>query len=124
MAASITTHDRRVLHAKGPNGISVHQHVIRRYPEAAEGPPHGQDGGVVDVEPIDLANRCGADADAERPIMNARRQLLTLGARELLRVVHSANRASVRRHHDRACDDGARKGAPSDFVDSGEERTP
>ena len=47
---------------------------------------------------------------------------LTLGGGELLGVVHAGDGAHVGRHDDGTCDDGARERAPSDFIDSGDQR--
>ena len=52
------------------------------------------------------------------------RHALTLGPGELLGVVDAADGAHVGGHDHGACDDGAREGAPSDFVDPGEKRPP
>jgi hypothetical protein len=65
----------------------------------------------------------GAEADGERTFANAPCELLALRALELLRVVHATDGACVGSHHHRACDDGARQGAPSDFIDPGDEWT-
>ena len=50
---------------------------------------------MIDVDTIDLADRRGADADGEGALADAPRELLALGAVELLGVVHTADRSSV-----------------------------
>src|ERR671923_269836 len=52
-----------------------------------------------------------------------RNELLTLPDGELLGVVDAGHRAPFRRHDHGTSDNGAREGAPSDFVDSGDQRT-
>lgn len=43
--------------------------------------------------------------------------------RQLLGIIHPRDRALVGRHDDGTSDDGAREGAPSHFIDSGEQRS-
>ena len=116
--------DRRVLDAERADGIAVHEHVIRRDAKPPQGAAHGEHGGVVDVDAVDLPHRRGPHGHAERTFPDARRHALTLGPGELLGVVDAADGAHVGGHDHGACDDGAREGAPSDFVDPGEKRPP
>ena len=61
------------------------------------------------------------------PKLTARSRIFTASrsrssARELLRVVDAGNGAHVGRHDHGTCDNGARERAPSDFIDSGDQR--
>src|SRR5690348_1147901 len=78
---------------------------------------------MKDVEPIDLANRRGANADRERAGTNLCGEPLALIGRELLRIIDAANDALIRRHDDGARDNGTRERAPSDFIDAGDQWT-
>ncbi len=83
--------------------------------------PHREDRGVKDVEPIDLANRGGADADRERARADLRGESCPRVCRELLGIVDAANDTLLRRHDHGARDDGASERPASNFVDAGDE---
>jgi hypothetical protein len=121
MAAAIAADDGGVLHAERADPVAVHDDVIGRQLQPADGAAHGEHRGVVDVEAVDLAHARGADGHGEGALGDARRQLLALVGGELLGVVDAADGAGVGSHDHRTSDDGAREGAPSDFIHSGDE---
>ena len=123
MAAAVPADDGGVLHTEAANRISVDQDVMGRDRETADRPSDGEDGGVIDVDPVDLSHGCRADPDPERALADPARERLALATVELLGVVDTADGARVGGHHDGTCDDGARQGAPSDLIDPGEQRT-
>jgi hypothetical protein len=98
--------------------------VVGHEAEAGDGAAHRQDGGVVDVDRVDLPDRGGAESDRQGALADPRGEALAQLGGQRLGVVDSANRPGVRWHDHRACDDGARERAPSDFIHSGEERSP
>jgi hypothetical protein len=77
---------------------------------------------VEDVEGVDFSNGRGSDGQRERALSNAHAELLALLAGEPLRIIHAAKSGNARRHDDGRCDDGAREGAPSDFIDTGDQQ--
>src|SRR5262245_49874592 len=77
---------------------------------------------MIDIDPVDLANGCGADADRYGALADLSRQADTGGRGQPFRVVHTRDRADVGRHHDGTCDNGARERTPSNFVYAGDER--
>jgi hypothetical protein len=84
---------------------------------------HGQHGGMIHIDPIDFARRCGSNTNSQRHFPNATRESFTRGAVELLGIVHTINGPRVGGHDNRACDNGAREGAPSYFIDTSQQRS-
>ena len=115
--------DRGVLVAQTADRIAVDDDVVRREGQVRQRAAHRQDGGVIDVDGVDLVDRCRADADREGAVADAHGEALAEVARQALGVIDAADGAGVGRHDDGACDDGARERAPSDFIDPGEQRS-
>ena len=118
----VAADDRRVLDAERADRLAVDEHVVGRDREPRERAAHREHRGVIDVDAVDLAHRRRAERHAEARSRIAPASLSRSARRELLGVVDAADGARVGRHDDGACDDGAREGAPSDFIDSGDER--
>src|SRR4029079_14687713 len=76
MTARIATNHRGVLDAERADRIAVDEDVMRHHGETPDCAPDREDGCVIDVDPLDLAHRGRADADGERTLENALRQLL------------------------------------------------
>src|SRR5512134_1227528 len=91
--------------------------------KAADRASNGTAAGVVDVVRVDLAHRRGPDADGDGRLADLARQALPVRLGDTLRVVDTGDGPAIGRHDDGTCDDGAREGAPSNFIDSGEQRT-
>ena len=123
MTARVATDDRGVLDIERANRVPVDHHVMRRHGQPPDRTPDREHRRMINVDPIDLAHGGGAEADRQGTLADAPRELLALRTVELLRVVDATDGARVGRHHDGACDDGAREGAPSDFIDPREEWT-
>ena len=97
--------------------------MIRPLRQAAEGSTDGAGARVIDVVRIDLAHRGGSHADGDRRFPDLASQSNPIGFGHALGVIDAGNGAAVGGHDDGACDDGAREGAPSNLIDSGEQRT-
>ncbi len=81
-------------------------------------PAHREMGGVVDVEPVDLGDGRGADADRHGPPANQRLEPLALGHREGLRVADAGDPMAAGPHDDRGGDDRATGRGDADLVDA------
>ncbi len=79
---------------------------------------HGQVGGVIDVQAIDLGHRGGADADRDGPAPYDRGETLALLCGQRLRVAHARDTPSARRHDHGCRDDGTTRGRDADLVDT------
>ena len=94
---AVAVHDRvvrphRLLEAGDPE--AVHEDVVVAA-EPGERTAHGEVGGMVDVEAIDLLDRGGADAHGEGPAADLRRERLALGGRERLGVADPRDAVGV-----------------------------
>jgi hypothetical protein len=74
--------------------------------------------GVVDVEAIDLGDRCGPDPYGDRTGANERGESLALGHRERLRVTNTRNAMATGPHDDRRSDDSSTCRGDTDLVDT------
>jgi hypothetical protein len=72
---------------------------------------------------LDLPNRRRPKRPGARSRNDQFRKAFPFLCVEHLRIMHTGNCALGRRHDDRTSDDGARQGAPSDFINSGDEPT-
>ena len=106
--------------------LTVNQHMIRFAAKPArhtsQRPAHGEHRGVVDVDLVDLAGTGGTERNHEGLLADAGSEHHAGGGVELFGVVHAGDSTASGRHHDRACDNGARKRAPSDFIHTHQER--
>src|SRR5206468_1455728 len=115
--------DGGMRHVERAQRASVDDNVIGRHGKTSQRATHREHARLQDVEAIDLAYRRGADADSDRIRENFSDDLLAFFLGELLRVVDARHRATLRRHHNGTCDNGAREGTPSNFIDSSDQRT-
>src|SRR5438876_66905 len=72
--------------------VDEHPVVLADLPKR---PKHRDVARVIDVQPMDLRHRRGADADLHDAALDRAEELLALEAREDLRVVHLADEARV-----------------------------
>jgi hypothetical protein len=97
--------------------IAVYPQVVRHLPQAVYGPVHCKQGRLQDIQAIDLLRR----GHAYRPVAGRpadfERKLIAPGSAELLGITDARNELIITQQHDR-CDDRARQGAPSGFVNS------
>ena len=121
VALGVALDDVQVRAPERGKRVAVDQHVIGADRQPLERALHGQHGGVIDVEPVHLVDRRGPDTEGEGMSPDLEGEPAANGARELLRVVDPRDGAFDGRHDDRACDDGARERAPSDFIDAGDQ---
>ena len=124
VARVVAADDRGVLDAERPDRLAVDEHVVRPLGEAGERAPHGEHRRVIDVEAVDLAYGGGADAE----IQTARSRILIASlSRSARRERFESSTPRMARSpggmmHG-ARDNGAREGAPSHFIDTGDQRT-
>src|ERR1051325_2796182 len=114
--------DRGVRYVERPRFASVYHDVIRCQLQASNRTPHRKYAGLENVVSVDLPNRRGSDTDGESVCDDLAHQLLTLFRGELLRVIDASHRSALGGHDHRTSDNGAREGAPSNFIYSGNER--
>ena len=116
----ITFHDRCVRDAKRAQLQSIDQHVVwgsaQSTCDTLECAVHCQHRRVVDVDPVNFTCRRRANADRQCDFANADRQAFARDPIQLFGIINTIDRPQVRRHYDGTCDNGAREGAPSDFI--------
>jgi hypothetical protein len=110
-----------VLDLESPNRKSVDQDMIRHNAKLSNRAPNRESAGVVDIQPIDLTDGRSPKADADRASQDLDGEFPTFGCTHGLGVRDAIDSGGVRVHDDGACDNGARKRAPSDFVNSGQQ---
>ncbi len=120
-AASVAAHDSCVRDRQRANLLSVNQNMIWRQRQATKRAPHRQHCRVIDVDPVDFANGGRTDSDGEGVLPNPHGERDALCGCQLLGVVNSSYGPVTGRHDHSACDNGARKGAPSYLIDTGDE---
>src|SRR5258708_6665409 len=96
---------------------SVDEHVVV-VADLAERALHRDVARVIDVQPVDLGDRGGPDADARHARADLRDELLALLTGEKLRVADRADDANVRGDEARGRDDRTREGGHADLIDA------
>ena len=86
--------------------------------DAGDGASHREMRGVVDVELVDLADRCRADADRERAPPDERGEPFALRGRECLGIADAGDPVAARTHDHGRRDDGAAGRRDADLVDA------
>lgn len=126
VALGVSLHHRSVCNRQRTEWLAIDQDMIRRDAEslsnAIERASHREDRGMIDVDAIDFARGGSTESHGLRLRENQHRESFARGRVELLGIVHASNGSAIVRHDDRACDNGAREGAPSNFINSGEQR--
>jgi len=86
--------------------VAVHQHPVRRQPQALDGALHREHGGVQDVELVDLGDAGLGDAERQRMRADLVEQAFAPGRAQQLGVVEALDALQVvedhRGGHDRA----------------------
>ena len=101
------------------NPAAVHQGELRCRAESRDGPLHGQQTGMENVQPVDLRHRRLADPHGDRIAGNDLGQLAAAGTREFLGVVHAVDLGARFENH-RGGDNRARQRAHPGLVDTGD----
>jgi hypothetical protein len=114
----VATDDRRVLDGQRADRLAVHEHVVRRHAQPGKGAAHGENGGVVNVDPVDLAHGRGAQPDGRRPAQDLLGETFALGRGQSLRVADTGDGLLVERHRQGAGHDGAGRRSDADLVEA------
>jgi hypothetical protein len=121
VTSRVTVHYRRVWNRQCAHGLAIDDDVIGPHLQAAECTPHREDARLIDVESLDLMNGSCAECAGQSAFANASDELVALFRSERFGVIHSADRAHVRRHDHRASNHWSGDRAAPDFIDAGEE---
>jgi hypothetical protein len=121
VALRVAIHDRSVLEPEVLHGEAVDQEKIVGLSEPANRPANREGGRGGDVESIDLAHARGTERPRDGTGPDKWSEAHSLCGGELLGVSHARDRAGIGRHHEHTSDNGAREGAPSDFIGSGDQ---
>ncbi len=116
--AGVTVDDRGVrtdLGLEAHDLATVHEHVIVGV-DTSQGAPHGQVGRVVDVEPLDLRDRRGADPPRQAASLDLRDERFALPKGQRLGVPHPGDLARVRADQHRGRHDRGAQGAHAHLV--------
>ena len=124
MTSRVAAHDSGMLDAQRANRETVDHDVIGRHGKAHDGASNCEHRRVIDVVAVDFTHTRRADRERKGTFADAHRQPFPLTRPKPLRIIDAADRLRVARHDDSACDDGARKGAPSDLIHTGEQGSP
>src|SRR3989475_8820329 len=124
MAMRVAVDDRFVRAPELGGGEAVDENEVRRAAEPTQRPPHGQDGGAPDVEPVDLPHARGAHGNGERPRAHDPREPRALTGREQLGIAQAADRLAEPWKHDGRGHHWTGQGAPACFVEAGDKPTP
>jgi hypothetical protein len=111
---------RPMLDLELAHGLSIEQQHVIRLTEPRDGPADRQRGGTDDVRAFDLPHARGAKGPGEGARAYEWSESLPLWPRELFGVGNASNGAHFWRHDDHTCQNGARQGAPSNFVCTGD----
>src|SRR5688572_8587702 len=94
-APRIAMNHRGMRYRQSPDVLAVDHHMVGRERQPAERAAHGERARLVDVDPVYLADRSGAERDADGALADLERELDPRGGRELLRIVDARYRALV-----------------------------
>ena len=99
----------------------VHQDVIM-LADPRDRTAHGEMGGVVDVQAIDLGDGCGADTQGDGATADERKEAFALRGRQRLRVTNTGDPTTLRRHDHGGRDHRATGWRHADLVDPDDPR--
>ncbi len=102
----------------GRNLIPVNKGKGRHDPELMQSPGHGHQGGLEDIDPVDLPRPAQAQRPGNGNGLDVQLQLRSFDRGELLGISQTGERAALRQNHGR-CHHRTCQAAPPRFVYTG-----
>jgi hypothetical protein len=124
VALRVGIHYGEMLETQMLHWQAINQKQVVGAPESRGRAANGECGGPRDVESLNLADARGAEGKSGGSLPDQRSESLTLRRRQCFRVGNPGDGTGAGGHDDHTCDNGAREGAPSDFVCPGYELKP
>src|SRR5437773_1315877 len=124
MAAGVAVDDRLVGASELGDRKAVYEDQRGRAAEPGECPPHGEDRGAPDVDPVDFSHARGPHGDGEGPGAHHAREPRAAPGRKQLRIAQAAARPAERRKHHGRGHHWTRQGTAACFVETGDESAP
>ena len=116
IASRIGVHHGRMVQPELPDRLPIYEKEVVRVPQAGRRPADRHGRGAQDIVALDFLDARRRYGIGERAGPDQRCQALPFGCGQLFGVGNTRDGPLVGRHHNGTNDDGARQGAPSDFI--------
>lgn len=115
--------DCRVRDRQRSHRFPVDDDMVGLHRQTSECAAHCQHTRLINVEPLNLSDRCGAKSPRKSAFLNSTDELLTFLRSQRFGIIHTADGAHIGGHYYSACNDGSCDWAAAYFIDAREKRS-